>query len=71
MVFQEGGYIPFCITPQETVVTNTSNYYELQLKGKKKAELLSNLKSADVDIYIVKGYRVGDMQDIYHRMLYF
>ena len=67
MVFQEGGYVPFWVTPQEHIATKLSQYDELQLKENTKAELLGNLKIADMDIYVVKGRRVGKLQDISHK----
>ena len=65
MLFQEGRYIPLWTTPQEHVATKFGQYDDMQLKDKTDSELLGNLKRAGVYIYVVKGNRVGDMQDIY------
>ena len=64
MVFQEGGDVPLWKTTQERVATKFSQYDDTQLKDKKKSELIGNLNSAGVDISVVKGKRVGYMQDI-------
>ena len=52
------------MTPQERVDTNIIQYYEPWLKYKTKDELLSNFKSAGVDISVLKGTRVDELQDI-------
>ena len=65
MVLLQGGDLPFWITSQERLDTKFSQYDEMQLKDKKNAELISNIESADVDISVFKGNRVGDLQDIY------
>ena len=55
MVFQDGGNEPLWMTPQERVSTKFSQYDEMQLKDKTKAELLGNLKISGMDISVVKG----------------
>ena len=52
------------MTPQDHVGKCFSQYEDTQLKYKTKVELLGNLKSAGVDIFVLKGKRVGEMQDI-------
>ena len=64
MLFQEGGNVPLWMNPQERVDTKLSQYDEPQLKYNTKIGLLINIKSAGVDIYVVEGNRVGDLQDI-------
>ena len=64
MVIQEGGNVPLWVTPQGDIAMNFGEYGEPQLKDKTKAELLGNIKSAGVDIYLVKGNRVVELQDI-------
>ena len=59
MVFQEGDDAPFCITPQDCTVKNFIQCDDTQLKDKTKAQLLGNIKSAGVDISVVKGKMVG------------
>ena len=66
MALQDDGDVPFWITPQEHVVTNFSQCYEPQLKDKTEAGLIGNIKSAGIDISILKGKRVGQLQDISH-----
>ena len=53
--------------PKERVDKKFSQFEEPQLKDNTKAKLLSNLKSAGVDIHVVKGNKVGDLQDISHK----
>ena len=65
IIFQEGNDVPLWMTPQELLATKFSQYDEPQLKDKTNAELLGNLKSARVDISVVKGKRAGELQDIY------
>ena len=64
MLFQESGDVPFWVNPQEHVATNSSHYDYPQLKYKTKAQLLGNIKSSGVDIYVVKDKKVGELQDI-------
>ena len=64
MVFQEGGDVTFWMNQQQRVDTKTSHYDQPQLKDNKNDELFSNIKSAGVDVSVVKEKRVGDMQDI-------
>ena len=66
MALQDDGDVPFWITPQERVVTKFSQCYEPQLKDKTEAELIGDIKSAGIDISIVKGNRVGQLQDVSH-----
>ena len=42
MAFQEGGNQPCCMTPQERVATNSSQYDAMPLKDKTKDEFLVN-----------------------------
>ena len=67
MLFQESGDVPFWMTPQDSVAKTFSQYDDLQLKDKTKAELLGNIKSAGVDISVVKGNRLYKIQDISHK----
>ena len=67
MSLQEGGCVPFWITPQEHVDTKFGQYEEKQLKDTTKYELLVNLKTDGLDIYVVKGKRVCEMQYIPHK----
>ena len=69
MVFQEGDNVPFWMNPQESIDKNIIKYGDPQLKDKTKDELLSNLKSAGVDIYVVKGKRVDELQDTSRKFL--
>ena len=69
MVFQGGGNGPSNMTPQERIVTKFSQYDELILKYKTKSYLLGNRKISGVDISVVKGNRVGDLQYFYHEIL--
>ena len=64
MLFQEGGDAPFWMNTQERVDTKFSQYDDPQLKDNKKAELLGNIKSAGVDVSVVNGKRLGELQDI-------
>ena len=57
------------MNPQQNVDKNISQYDDTQLKYKTKSKLLSNLKSSGVDIYVVKGERVGDLQDIPRKII--
>ena len=70
MLLKQGGDVPFQITPQQSVDTQFSHYYELQIIDNTKAELLGNIKSSTVDISVVKGKWVGYMQDISHDRKY-
>ena len=65
MVFQEGEDVPLWTTQQERLKKKFSKYDEPQLKYNTKADLLSNLKSSGVDISLVKGKRVVELQYIY------
>ena len=67
MVFQEGGDVIFWIDPQERVDMKFSQFGDLQLKQNTKSELLGNLKSAGVDISIVKVEMLGQLQYITHQ----
>ena len=66
MVFQEGGNVPFWMKPQYRISMKFRQCDETQLKDNTKAELLGNLNSAGMHISVVRGNRVGYMQDIYH-----
>ena len=68
MVFQEGSDVPFWMNPKQRVATKFSQYGEPYLKYKTKAGLLVNLKSYGVDIYVVKGGRLGQMRDIFYKI---
>ena len=67
MIFQQGGDVIFWIIPQDRVDMKFSYCDDPQLKYKTQAELHGNLKSAGVGIYIVKGNRVDQLQDISHK----
>ena len=55
---------------QEIVVTKFSQYDDPQLKDKTKDELLGNIKSDSVDISVMKGNMVGDIQVVsYSKMI--
>ena len=69
MLLQDGSDVPLWMTPQQRVATNFSQYDDTYVKDKTKYELLSNLKSADVNISVEKVKGVGELQDIYHRNL--
>ena len=69
MVFQEGGNGQFWVNPQERVATKFINYDDLLLKYKTKSDLLDNLKIFLVDMSVLKGERVGELQDISHEIL--
>ena len=64
IIFQEGGYVTFWMNPQEFIDTKFSQYDDPQLKDKTKADSISNIKSAGVDISVVKGKKVGNLQDV-------
>ena len=64
MLLQEGGDVPLWMTPQDHVATYFSQYDGPQLKDNKKSELIGNIKGSGVDIPVVKGETVSDMQDI-------
>ena len=51
------------MTTQERVAIKSSQHDDSYLKYKIKAELLGKLKSTGVDIFVVKGKRVGELQD--------
>ena len=63
MVFQEGSDLPVGVTPQESVATKFSHQEELQLKDNTKAEFFGNIKGAGVNISVVKGKKVGKIQE--------
>ena len=63
-VFQEGGDEPFWMTLQERVAINSINYDEPSLKYKTKDYLLDYLKTAGLDMSIVKENISGELQDI-------
>ena len=67
MLFQEGGNSPFWMAPQKQTATMFIHYYDLQLKDKTYVDLLGNIKSSGVDISVVKGNMVGELQDIQHK----
>ena len=69
MATREGGDVPLWMTPQKRVDTNFSQYYEMQLKYKTKVEIHSNIKSAGMNIYVVEGKRISDLQDISHKTI--
>ena len=64
MAFQEVGNGKLWTIPQERVDTKFSNYFDLQLKDNTKAKLLGDIKNDDVDMSVVKGKMLGDLQDI-------
>ena len=64
MVFQEGDDVSLWTTPQKRSAMKFSQYYVPQLTDKKQAELLGYLKSAGVNISILKGNKVGELKDI-------
>ena len=64
MVFQEIINGTLCVPPQEHADTNFSHYDDISLKYKTKADLLGNIKSSSVDISVVKGKMVGELQVI-------
>ena len=70
LLLQEGVDVPLCINTQNCVSTNFIQYDQLQLKDNTKAQLLGNLKSSGVDISVVNGKRVGEMQDISRKKRY-
>ena len=70
MVFQQGGNTPLWMTPQEREATKFCQYDEPKLKYKTKDKLLGNLKSYDVDIYVLKGKRLGQIEEVYYWMLH-
>ena len=53
MIFQSGSNVPFWMTPKECSSKTFSHYDEPSLRDKTKAELLGNIKSSRVDIYVV------------------
>ena len=55
MVFQEGSDVPFWMTPQDHIDKTFSWYDDTQLRYNTKDYLISHLKSAGVDISVVKG----------------
>ena len=67
MLFQEGGNVSFWMNPQERVYTKPIQYDEPCLKDKTNYELIGDLKSACVEISLVKGKRVGDTHYISHK----
>ena len=69
MVFLQDGDLPFWMTSQERLDKKFIQYDQMQLKDKEKAELINNIESSDVDIPVLKGNRVGDLQDIYCKNL--
>ena len=52
------------MTPQDHVPTKFSQYDYQSLKDKTKAELLGNLKRSSMDMSVVKGERVCELQGI-------
>ena len=67
ILFQEGGNGPLSMTPQEHVSAEFSKYDEPLLKDKTKYMLIGNIKISVVDKSVVKGKRVGYMQNIAHQ----
>ena len=67
--FQQGGDVSLWTTPQERISTKFSQYDKPWLNYKNKAKLLVNLKSAGVDIYLVKRRRAGDLQYVSRKNL--
>ena len=67
MVLQEKGNVTLFMNPKKSVATKFSQYDDPKLRDNTKDELLGNLKSAGVDIHVVKGNKVGDLQDISHK----
>ena len=61
MIFQSGINVPCWMTTKECAAKTFSHYDELSLKDKTKAELLGNIKSSSVDIYVVKYKKVGEL----------
>ena len=53
------------MTPQQHIDKKSSQYYEPLLKDKTKDELLGNIKITGVDMSVVKGERLGELQYIY------
>ena len=64
MLIKQGSDVPFWMNSQEHIAMQFSQYDDPQLKDKTKDELLVNLESAGVDISVMKGKRVGKLQDI-------
>ena len=64
MVLKEGVHGPFWMTPQERVDMKFSQYDKPQLKDNKNAALLGNNKTSNMDMYEVKGNRLGKLKDI-------
>ena len=52
------------MTPQERISTKFIHYDDLSFKDNIKAELVGNIKISGVDMYVVKGEKVIEMQDI-------
>ena len=69
MVFQEGVSGPFWMTPQDYVSTKSGQCDDPSLKDKTKDKLLGNLKRDVKNISVVKGERVGELQDITREIL--
>ena len=65
MIFQESGNVTLCMNPQDHVVKSFGHYDDMPLKDKTKAELPGNTKSDGMDMSVVKGNKIGEMQDIY------
>ena len=57
------------MTPQYLTATKFSHHYKLALKDNKKAELIGNLKGSGVNMYVMKGNMVGELQDIHRGKL--
>ena len=55
------------MTTQEHVSAEFSKYDEPLLKDKTKYMLIGNIKISGVDMSVVKGKRVGYMQNISHQ----
>ena len=64
MLLQDGSDVPLWMTPQERGSNKFSQYDDKSLKDNKKDELIGNIKSTGIYISVVKGKRVGDLQDI-------
>ena len=67
MVCQECGNVPFWMTPHKRLAMKFGQYDEPQLKDKKNSDLLGDLKSYGMIIFVVKGKRVGELQDFPHK----
>ena len=69
MVFQEDVNGPLCMTIHNIIAKTFGHYDDPPLKDKTKAERLGDFKCAGVNMSVVKGDRVGELQDIYREKL--